>query len=160
YSSARLAASSYGDRVSVIDTGTAAGAEGLVALAAAELARAGADLPAVVARATDVMDRVRLVATVDSIDHLLRSRPVPAGAGWAGKRLGVNPLFQFLKGEVHPMRPALSRAAAIDRIVHAVEGSAPMGPATLRCAALHALSPDVAEQLVTELERVADDSQV
>jgi DegV family protein with EDD domain len=160
YSSARLAASDYADRVEVIDSGTAAGAEGLVALAAAERAAAGDDLDAVVARAVHVMDRVRLVATVSSIDQLARSGRVPSIAGWAGKRLGVNPLFQFSRGAVQPMRPALSRSSALDRVVSSVRSSAPDGPACLRGASLHALCPDVADRLLAELEQSFDHTQL
>jgi fatty acid-binding protein DegV len=96
------------------------------------------------------------VATVGSLDHLARSGRVPSVAGWAGRRLGVNPLFQFVRGEVRPMRPALSRSAALDRILHGVEASAPSRPATLRGAALHALSPDAAEHLAAGLRDAFD----
>jgi DegV family protein with EDD domain len=160
FSSARLAASAYGDRIEVIDTGTAAGAEGLVALAAGVAATGGAPFEEVVARAERVRARVRLLATLSSLDHLARSGRVPSVAGWAGRHLGVNPVFQFVQGEVRAMRPALSRSAALDRILHTVEASAPAGPATLRGAALHALSPDAADHLATRLRASFDDVDV
>jgi DegV family protein with EDD domain len=115
YQAAALAAKELGDRVRVIDTTTAAGAEGLVVLAAARAARAGGDLDAVEAAARHAMSQVRLVATMPSLDHLVRSGRVPGIAGWAGRHLGINPLFEFRAGEVHALRPALSSDAAIER---------------------------------------------
>ena len=107
--SAAVAAQSVGGPVRVLDTETAGGAEALVVLAAAKAAQEGADLDAVEARAKEVISRVRLVATIPTLDHLVRSGRVPGIAGWAGRRLGINPLFEFRGGNVHRLRPALAR---------------------------------------------------
>ncbi|MFA5884154.1 MAG: DegV family protein, partial [Acidimicrobiia bacterium] len=85
----------FGAAVRVVDSRSAAGGQGLVVLAAAQAAAAGADSAAVAARADAVAARVRLVATLPSLDHLVRGGRVPGIAGWAGKRLGINPLFEF-----------------------------------------------------------------
>jgi DegV family protein with EDD domain len=154
HQSAAVAAQSVGGPVRVVDTATAGGAEALVVLAAAEAARAGAGLAEVEARALAVIDRVRLVATLPSLDHLVRSGRVPGIAGWAGKRLNINPLFEFRDGKVHRLRPALSHEAALDRIVGLVARSRVEG-ARLHVAALHALAVDTAQKLfrrVSELD--------
>jgi DegV family protein with EDD domain len=152
HQSAVLAASALGDRVRVIDTTTAAGAEGLVVLAAARAARAGANLDEVEAVARRAIAQVRLVATVPSLDHLVRSGRVPGIAGWAGRHLGINPLFEFRGGKVHRLRPALSPEAAIDRIVQ--EWRRSNSPdADLHVAALHAMAADAAHDLLARVER-------
>lgn len=169
YHSAALASQSVGGPVRVVDTATAGGAEALVVLAAAEAARAGASLDDVEARARAVLDRVRLVATISSLDHLVRSGRVPGIAGWAGRRLGINPLFEFRGGAVRRLRPALSREAAIDRIVQLVRKDAPGGAGAvgtadgtdgrgrrLHVAALHALALDVAEDLLARVSEPGD----
>ena len=69
------------------------------------------------AAALDVVSRVRLVATVPDLDHLVRSGRVPGIAGWAGRTLGISPLFEFRSGKVRRLRPALGVEAAHDRIV-------------------------------------------
>jgi DegV family protein with EDD domain len=157
YQAASVAAQAVGGPVRVVDTATAGGAEALVVLAAAEAAQRGATLDEVEARARTVIERVRLVATMPSLDHLVRSGRVPGIAGWAGKRLGINPLFEFRGGKVHRLRPALSQDAALDRVVGLVHRSRAAG-ARLHVAALHALAFDIAEDLlarVSELERPA-----
>jgi DegV family protein with EDD domain len=153
YASAGVAAQAVGGSVRVVDTATAGGAEALVVLAAAIAAASGATLDEVEACARAVIERVRLVATISSLDHLVRSGRVPGIAGWAGRRLGINPLFEFRGGSVRRLRPALSRQAALERIVDRVRRERPSDVALLHVAALHALAVDVADEL---LERVHD----
>ncbi len=162
HDAARLGAAALGPSVSaveVVDTGTAAGAQGLVVLAAAERAAAGAPLEAVTAVANRVANEVRLVATVDSLDHLVRSGRVPGIAGWAGRHLGVQPLFEFRRGRVLRLRPAFSEAAALDRIADRCRGSRPARTdARLHVAALHAQAPDRAMGLLRRVTGTEDDA--
>ncbi|MBV6507172.1 MAG: Fatty acid-binding protein [Acidimicrobiales bacterium] len=150
HQAALLAAKNSEQLVRVVDTGTAAGAEGLVVLAAAQQAARGGDLDSVEAAANEAIARVRLVATVPSLDHLVRSGRVPNIAGWAGRRLNINPLFEFRDGEAKRLRPSMSREAALERIVHIWRRSRVEG-ADLHVAALHALAPDVAADLMAEV---------
>lgn len=143
--------------VRVVDTGTAAGAEALVVLAAAEAAEHGGSLDEVAATAEAAAADVRLLATVPSLDHLVRSGRVPGIAGWAGRRLGISPLFEFRSGRARPLRPALSSEAAYSRMIAAVTRSRP-DAARLHVAALHTRAPQAAEALldaVTEGQEVA-----
>lgn len=148
YQAAVVAAESIAGDVRVIDTRTAAGAEALVVLAAAEVAQRGGTADEVVTAAEEVRDRVRLIATVDSLDHLARSGRVPGIAGLAGRVLGVNPLFEFRGGKVRPLRPAFSREAALDRIVQACLAGRRRHRGPLHVAALHAADEDTARRLL------------
>lgn len=138
-----------GGVVRVLDTATASGAQALVVLAAARRAREGASLDEVEDAARRVAGRVRLIATVPNLDRLVRSGRVPAIAGWAGRSLGVQPLFEFRRGKVKRLRPAFSRDAALDRIVTACRGSRRDGR-SLHAVALHAQDPESAERLLAE----------
>jgi DegV family protein with EDD domain len=133
--------------VRVVDTETAAGAQALVVLAAAECADRGGDLDEVERAARHVIDRVKLIATVDSLDQLVASGRVPDLAGRAGRMLGLHPLFEFGRGRVHGLRPALSREAAVDRIVGLWHRTIVPG-GRLHVAALHADDRGRAEQLL------------
>jgi len=156
YEAAVIGATASGGRVRVVDTGTAAGAQALVVLAAADAAQQGAALDQVATVAEQAAKEVRLVATVPSLDHLVRSGRVPNLAGWAGRRLGVAPLFEFRDGKAHPLRPALGMQAALDRIVARCRRERTSG-ATLYVAALHADAEDAARAL---LDRVVEDQDV
>ena len=150
YATATRAASMVGDRVQVIDTRSAAGGEGLVAVAAARLAEQGASAAEIAVEVAKVIDRVHLVATLDSLDHLARSGRVPELAGVAGRALRVNPLFEFRDGAAHALHPAIGRRAAEQRIVHACLASRPHDAAvtTLHAVALEAACPDRARSLL------------
>lgn len=137
-------------RVRVVDTATAAGAEGLVVLAAADMARTGAGLDAVEACAREVVGEVRLVAAVGTLAHLARGGRVPAIAAWAGSQLGVRVLFEFRGDHIKPLRPSLSFDRATDLIFEHWRRSQVEG-APLHVAALHAVREDTAVEL---LERV------
>jgi DegV family protein with EDD domain len=151
YQSALVAAEAVGGAVRVVDTATAAGAEALVVLAAADVAQRGAGLDETEARARLVIERVRLVATLPNLDHLVRGGRVPGIAGWAGRRLGINPLFEFRGGKVHRLRPALSPDAASDRMLGLLRRSRVEG-ARLHVASLHALDLETAERLLARTE--------
>lgn len=155
YDAARIAAEQVSAEVRVLDTQTAAGAEGLVVTHAARAARGGEPLEAVVGTAQRVIERVRLVATIDSLDRLVASGRVPQAAAWAGRLLHVHPLFEFRAGTVRRLRPAFTRDAALERILSAWRRSRPEGPDTpaLHVAALHALDPPDAEHLLARVRR-------
>jgi DegV family protein with EDD domain len=159
FNAARLAASESPVPVDVIDTETAAGAQALIVLAAAKAAAAGADRGAVEALALDVVSRVRLVAVIDGLDQLVRSGRVPGLAGWAGRVLGLKPLFEFRHGAARRLRPAASREAALSRILGYWRRSRQHADLTsrLHVAALHADAETDAEGL---LKRVRDDLDV
>ncbi|HEX9343565.1 MAG TPA: DegV family protein [Actinomycetota bacterium] len=134
--------------VEVLDTGTAAGGQGLVVLAAAQAAQRGRPLGEVAAAARTAAGRVRLVATLDNLDQLVAGGRLPRAVGRLGTLLGVQPLFEFSHGGIHPRAPAFSRAAARRRILARWRSSRPRGPAALHVAALHALAPHEAESLL------------
>lgn len=135
--------------VRVVDTGTAAGAQALVVLAAARRAAAGVDIDEVEATALHVASKARLVATLDDLSHLVRSGRVPGIAGWAGRKLRVNPLFEFAAGRVALLRPAFGEDAALERIVSRFLLSRGADVhARAHVAALHALAPVRAARLL------------
>jgi DegV family protein with EDD domain len=140
-----------GPDVAVLDTGTAAGAQALVVLAAAQAAADGADQYEVVATAERVAGRVRLAASVADLERLARSGRVPDAARWIGDRLGVRPLFEFRDGRARPLRPAFSTEAALDRIVQRCAAGAGKG-ARLHVTVLHALNPDAAAILAKRVQ--------
>jgi DegV family protein with EDD domain len=147
YEAARMAAEPFGDRVRVRDTGTAAGAQALVVLAAARVAAAGGSMDIVQAAARAAAARVRLVATLGSLDWLVRGGHVPGIAAWAGRSLGLRPLIELRAGRIRPLRPARSEDSVVHRTVAAcLEGRPPGG--RLHVAAMHALAEERADRLL------------
>jgi DegV family protein with EDD domain len=154
-----LVASRYFEEgaVQVVDSGTAAGGQGLVVLAAAEAAAAGADASTVAATARRAASRVHLLAAVENLDYLARSGRVPGIAARAGNSLGVRAVFEFAGGHAKARRPALGMKAALERVVDSI-GQGPSG-SLLRAAVLHAEAGDYAcqlEEMIRSEHRRAD----
>src|SRR5262249_36782330 len=141
--------------VRVVDTRTAAGAEALVVLAAADAAARGGSIDAVVEAAEQAIPQMRLVATLPSLEHLVRSGRVPNIAGWAGNVLGIAPLFAFRNGPARPLRPALGTEVAYDRIISRWRRDRVPG-AELHVAALHANAPTDAQRLLDRVREQAE----
>ncbi len=138
--------------VEVVDSGTAAAAFGLVVLAAARAAASGAGLRDVVGAARRAADGVRLAAGVRSMDRLARSGRVPLAAGWAGRQLGLRPLFELRPGGgIHPLRPALSQSAVVERLVRRWDSSRPAPHASSHLAIAHAMADEELGELAQAL---------
>lgn len=153
FATARLAARMVeGVRVVVLDTGTAAGAQGLVVLAAAAKAASGASLEEVEAAARKASEEVRLVATLPNLEHLARGGRVPGAAAWASRWLDLHPVFEFRRGRVRPLRPARGLSSARERVLAAWAGTIVEG-AALHVTAMHALDEQGAETLLAEVRR-------
>lgn len=86
-------------RMDVVDTRTAASAQGLVVEAAARAAAEGGP-DKVLAAAADAIERVRLVAALENLDTLDERGLVPSPSLLAARRRGARPLFTFSNGQV------------------------------------------------------------
>ncbi len=143
--------------VRVVDTKTAAGAQGLVVLAAAEEAARGTSLGQVTATAERVASRVRLLGTLENLEYLARGGRVPVAAARAGHSLGVRAVFEFSRGGVKPRRPALSTNAAVDRLLGAcLAGAGRRG--RLHAAVLHAQAEGLAERIAQGIRAAQPDA--
>jgi DegV family protein with EDD domain len=149
YQAASLAAKRSPGPVKVLDTGTAAGGEGLVVLAAASAAAAGRSLHEVLEAARQAAAHVELVATLDDLDHLVRGGRLPRTVGRLAGLVRVQPLFEFRGGLIRPLVPAFSRRGARRRMLARWRRSRPRDRrARLHVAALHALARDEAQWLL------------
>ena len=153
--SAGVAAGEVPGPVEVVDTGTAAGAQALVALHAADVAASGADLETVAAAARSAAGEVRLFGALETLDYLIRGGRVNGLVGSIAGSLGLRPVFELRDGDIRRHRPAFSRRGSIDRLF-AVWESSRVEEARLHCVALHALARDDAEALLERIRRAAE----
>jgi len=156
YEAAVLAARMSGAQVQVVDTGTAAGAQGLVALAAAAEARSGGSLEAVVKQANTASNRVRLVGAVGDLRQLARSGRLPSSVAKLGNAFGLHPVFLYKRAQVRVLRPARSEAAAREALVSAFRSTLEKGGHRLHVAANYATDLAGAEWLLEEVAEHAE----
>jgi DegV family protein with EDD domain len=147
YQAALKAAQQARVPVRVIDTETAAGGQGLIVLAAAGAAAAGADLDTVADIAGRCGARVHLVGTVDGLDHLAASGRVPHLVSRAVGQLGVHPVFELHAGRIRELWPARSEHAAEVRMLDRLRALGKPGSA-LHVSVLHGCAPDRAQRVL------------
>lgn len=157
YQSAMIATATARDSlkgfpVTVIDSGTAAGAEGLVVLSAARVAAENGTHDEVCAAARGVSERVVLVATLDTLYYLARSGRVPMAVHWANSLVRVNPIFRILplSGAARTVRIARGRESAIRQMLELVEQQ--VGQDELHCVVFHSDTLAEAESLRRRVE--------
>lgn len=109
--------------VEVVDCGTAAGAQGLVVLAAAKAARVEGSLTKVTEVAKNVMSRVNLIAFLDTLYYLAKGGRVPRVVAWANSLVKIKPIFQIapLSGEASIMKIVRTRPEAIKQLLELVK---------------------------------------
>ncbi|HEY81839.1 MAG TPA: DegV family protein [Dehalococcoidia bacterium] len=107
--------------IEVLDSGTAAAAQGLVVLAAARAAASGQDLAEVMATAKRVMSKVNLFATLDTLQYLVRSGRVPQAAALVNSLLKIKPIFTLNHAEARTVALPRTIPSAIKRMLKIME---------------------------------------
>ena len=103
--------------ITLLDSGTAAGGEGLVALEALRTASQGGDLDGVVGAAHKVVERVTVIAFLDTLYYLWKGGRVPRIAHVATSALRIKPIFELSQGEVRTIARPRTRSRAMARLV-------------------------------------------
>lgn len=103
-------------RVRVIDSETACGGQGLVVLAAAAAARAGADAETVVARAQKARAALKLWFAIDTLEYLRRGGRIAGAQAWLGTALRIKPILS-VESEITPVERVRTSRRAFERLV-------------------------------------------
>jgi DegV family protein with EDD domain len=136
-----------GDRIRVFDSRTAAGGLGLVLVAGARAAVAGADADGVVERLTQAREGVKIWFAVDTLEFLRRGGRIGAARALLGSTLKIKPILTF-EEEVRPVERVRTRRRAFERLVeYARERHADGADAWV---VQHIQDPEAARHLVEE----------
>ena len=142
YNSARTAVEMAKDTlhhvtIEVIECTTAAAGQGLVTLAAARAAALDKPLGEVKKIVNNVMSKVNLFATLDTLRYLARSGRVPQAAALVNNILSLKPVFTL--NHADPRNVALPRTmkSALDRILKLMDAAVKKGQ-QLHVAVMHA----------------------
>ncbi|HEX2030655.1 MAG TPA: DegV family protein [Actinomycetota bacterium] len=121
---ARLAAAEASLPVDVVDTRSVSAGQGLVVLAAAGAATAGAGLDRVVAAATSATSRLAVAAALETVDFLRRGGRVGAARAALSELLRIRPVLSLDDGEPVLAARARTRRRAIDEALARAAGPA------------------------------------
>jgi len=156
--SAQQARDQLGDRagmVHVVDSESACGGEGLVALAAAAAARSGADGATVAARAREARTRLKMWFAIDTLDYLRRGGRIAGAQAWLGSALRIKPILT-VESEITPVERVRTSRRAFERMVELLRSRAQDGADAWMVQ--HIQAPDQAQELAargTEIFGVA-----
>ena len=134
----------------VLDTESAAGGEGLVSLSALRSAARGEGLAEARAAAMVVVQRVSLVAYLDTLYYVWKGGRVP-GLAYAGTSLlKIKPMFELRRGAIRTVARPRTVRRAIDRLLELVRRGA--GSGRLNAAVMHGDAPETAELVRRRIE--------
>jgi DegV family protein with EDD domain len=147
YESARTAAEEIGgDRVRMVDSGTASAAVAMLGLAIQRRLDRGTSDEEV----EQLVDRYRrergLLFTVETLEFLQRGGRIGRAAAWAGQLLNIKPILTIADGEVLPVKRVRGNQKALQEFAR-VFREATDDVAGLRVGIAHADAPDRVEAI-------------
>ena len=126
--------------IDVVECTTAAAGQGLVALAAAKAAALDKPLEEVRDIAKNIMSKVNLYATLDTLTYLVRSGRVPQAAALVNSILNIKPIFTLNHADAHTVALPRTMKSALKRMLNLMEPTAVKGQ-PLHVAVMHADAP-------------------
>lgn len=137
-------------RIEVLNSETAAAAEGLIVLAAARAAQ-DKTFDEVIAIAKRVRERVKLYVLLETIRHVHRSGRVPQFASQIGSMLSIKPILTSSNGLIHFATATRTKQSGVEKILHIMRNHVGSSK-PVHIAVMHADSLEEAEKLK---ERIA-----
>jgi len=137
-------------RIEVIDSLMVAMGLGLIVIAAAKAAQAGANLGEIVGLVHRAMPRSHLIAYFDTLKYLAKGGRIGKAQGLLGAMLSIKPILTVKDGEMSPLTRLRSQAAGMDYLYNFVAGF----PHIEGLAVEHATTPDDADRLVERLSSI------
>lgn len=106
YQSAAIAAEDYPGKVFVVDTLNIAISESIMVTYALQLVDQGLSAEQIAAELTQVRDKVRLMAVVDTLEYLQRGGRVSKTVAIAGGLLSIKPIIGIVDGKIEMLGKA------------------------------------------------------
>lgn len=131
--------------IEVLDSETAAGAEGLIALAAARASVEGKTFNEVVTLAKKVKERVQFLGLLETIKHVYRTGRIPKVASQIGSMLSLKPILTGSGGLIHFAGAARTKQSGIEKMLKIMRDH--VGKSKLHGVVMHADVPEEAEKL-------------
>ena len=114
------------ERVHVVDSASACGGEGLVAMAAVAAARSGAGGAAVARHARDARAGLKMWFAIDTLEYLRRGGRIAGAQAWLGSALRIKPILT-VESEITPVERVRTSRRAFERMVDLLRERAAAG---------------------------------
>ena len=134
-------------RVEVIDCQSAIMGEGLMVIAAAKEAQAGARLEELTTMMRNLIPKTHVRMSFDTLEYLRRGGRIGRAKALLGSLLRVNPILGIKDGEAHPFGRERSRAKATEWLFNFAKGFTRVRELAVE----HATTPEEAQDLAERL---------
>ena len=104
-----------GERIHVFDSRSAAGGMGLTVLGASAEALRGSDAEAVLTRAEETRQALKMWFAIDTLEYLRRGGRIGGARAWIGGALKIKPILT-LEEEITPVERVRTRARSVERL--------------------------------------------
>ena len=137
--------------ITLVDSRTAAGGEGLVALEALRTASQGGGLDDVASAAGRVIKRVTVIAFLDTLYYLWKGGRVPRIAHAATSVLRIKPVFELSRGDVRIVARPRTHRRAMERLVELMHARV-AGRNGIHATVMHADAEEAADDVRRRIE--------
>jgi DegV family protein with EDD domain len=138
--------------VRVVDTLSVSMGQGLIVIEVAELAATGAGLDELVARTEAVMTNSGVVATIDTLEHLIKGGRIGGAKALLGQVLSIKPLVELKAGVVAEAGRQRTRAKALAAVANVARSHAPLRRLSLIQGACSAADIATLQSLIKDIE--------
>ncbi|MBA7483400.1 Protein DegV [subsurface metagenome] len=142
--------------IEVVDSQLTSMGLGLIGIAAATVAKAGGDLPAVMEEVKQAIPNTHLLFLLDTLEYLLRGGRIGKAKALLGSILNVKPVLTFKDGEVVPAGQVRSRAKGLDRLLDFAKSASNIQD----LAVVYNTTPDEAQALVERMGTIFAQEQI
>jgi len=133
--------------ITVIDSQQCSAGLGLIVIAAAKAAQAGATLKETIAIAEEAISKIGIFITLDTLEYLQKGGRIGKAQALMGSLLQMKPILTLLDGAIHPLEKTRTRAKAIQRMHSIADEQQPF----VSAAVIHSASEDTALDLEKHL---------
>ena len=143
-------------RIEVVDSCSISMGIGLMAVAAARLAEAGANLPRILEDTRAAMSRVHIWGMLDTLKYVLRSGRLGKAKALLGGLLSVKPMLTMKNGELFPSSFVRTRLRGMDKLIDNFKSFINVEEIGI----VHSTTPDEAQNLRSRLSAVLDNRRI
>ena len=142
--------------IEVVDSEMLSMSVGLIAIAAAQMAKAGESMDKIVEAAKQAIPKTYLFFLLDTLEYLKRGGRIGKAKALLGSILSVKPMLTIKDGELVPAGQARTRAKGMDKLFEFVKEVADIQD----LAVVYNTTPDEAQALVERLGSVFDKGKI
>lgn len=142
--------------IEVVDSQLTTMGLGLIAMAAAKMAKAGEDLPSVVEEVKRIIPTIHVLGLFDTLKYLALGGRIGKAKALLGSILNVKPIITLKDGEVLPAGQVRTRSKGIERLIDFAKSTANIQD----LAVLHNTTPDEAQTLAERIGSIFAKEQI